>query len=130
MDEDKRRLDELNFEALGLTKAQISKQVSQKYTCSKRIVYNDLKTRSEWQPILCSTIKPEDVLLKVVNRNDFIYRQASLRLLSSTNPLVQLSALNLMLKVNCLIYESVVLPEILAKLKALEEKAKRGVFLP
>ena len=120
----------LRLEGLGLTEAEIVKQLSEKAACAPRTVYNDFETRATWQPILQSAVSPEDVLLKVVNRYEQIYRQASLRMLSSTNPIVQLGALNTMLKVNALMYESLVLPDIMWRVKELEKKASRGVFVP
>ena len=125
-----RRLELLKLEGLGLTQIEIVKQLSQKAACAQRTVYNDFETRASWQPILQSVIKPEDVLLKITNRYEQIYRQASLRVLSSTNPYVQLGALNVMAKVNSLMFETLVLPDLLSKLRVLEEKAKRGVFVP
>jgi len=41
----------------------------------------------------------------------------------------QLGALNIMLKANRLVFEIAVLPEILHRLKTLEEKARKGVFV-
>jgi hypothetical protein len=35
-----------------------------------------------------------------------------------------------MLKANTALFETAVLPEVLDRLKALEDKAKRGVFVP
>lgn len=124
------RLELLRLEGLGFTQAEIVKQLIEKCNCSERTVYNDFETRSIWQPILQSAIKSDDVLLKVVNRYEQIYRQASLRLLSSSNQYVQVGALHLMLRANSLLFETAVLPEMLGKLKALEEKAKKGVFVP
>lgn len=130
MDVISRRLELLRLEGLGFTQAEIVKQLVEKSGCSERTVYNDFETRSIWQPILQSVIKSDDVLLKVVNRYEQIYRQASLRLLSSSNQYVQIGALHLMLRANSLLFETAVLPEMLCKLKALEEKAKKGVFVP
>jgi hypothetical protein len=53
-----------------------------------------------------------------------------MRLLTSSNTLAQLGALNTMLKANSLMFETAVLPEVLGRLKDLEDKAKRGVFVP
>lgn len=125
-----RRLELLRLEGSGFTQAEIVKQLIEKCNCSERTLYNDFETRSIWQPILQSAIKSDDVLLKVVNRYEQIYRQASLRLLSSSNQYVQVGALHLMLRANSLLFETAVLPEMLGKLKALEEKAKKGVFVP
>jgi hypothetical protein len=75
-------------------------------------------------------VNPEGVLLKVVNRYEQIYRQASMRLLTASNELAQLGALNTMLKANSLLFETAVLPELMGRLKALEDKASKGVFVP
>jgi hypothetical protein len=125
-----RRLELLKLEGLGLTQIEIVKQISQKASCAERTVYNDFETRTSWQPILQSVTKPEEVLLKITNRYEQIYRQASLRVLSSSNPLAQLAALNTMTKVNSLMFETLVLPDLLGRLRVLEQKAARGVFVP
>jgi hypothetical protein len=130
MDVVSRRLELLKLEGLGLTQIEIVKQLSQKAGCAERTLYNDFETRTSWQPILQSIIKPEDVLLKITNRYEQIYRQASLRVLSSPNPLAQLAALNTMAKVNSLMFETLVLPDLLGRLRVLEQKAARGVFVP
>ena len=69
-------------------------------------------------------------MLKAINRYEQIYRQASVRLLTGAQEATQLGALNVMLKANGKILEVAVLPELLSRLKTLEEKAKRGVFVP
>jgi hypothetical protein len=125
-----RRLELLKLEGLGFSQAEIVKELSQKAACSKRTLYNDFEIRAIWQPVLQSVVKPEAVLLKVVNRYEQVYRQASMRLLTFENELAQLGALNIMLKANALLNETAVLPEVLGRLKDLEDKAKRGVFVP
>jgi AraC-like DNA-binding protein len=125
-----RRLELLKLEGLGFSQAEIVKELSQKLGCSERTVYYDFETRTNWQPIVQTVINPEAVLLKVVNRYEQIYRQASIRLLTASNELAQLGALNTMLKANGALFETAVLPEVLGRLKELEEKAKKGVFVP
>jgi hypothetical protein len=125
----KRRLELLKLEGLGLSQAEIVKQLSEKNGCAQRTLYNDFETRANWQPYLQSITKPDDVLFKITNRYEQIYRQASLRLLSSSNPIVQLGALNTMLKVNSMMYETLVLPDLVSRLRALEQKAAKGVFV-
>jgi hypothetical protein len=125
-----RRLELLKLEGLGFSQAEIVKELSQKCTCSRRTVYNDFETRESWQPIVQSVIDSRMVLLKVVNRYEQIYRQASIRLLTASNELAQLGALNTMLKANAALFETAVLPEVLGRLKELEDKAKKGVFVP
>ena len=130
MDAVARRLELLKLEGLGFSQAEIVNELSQKAACTKRAVYKDFETRESWQPILQSVVEPNAVLLKVINRYEQIYRQASMRLLTSSNELAQLGALNTMLKANSLLFETAVLPELLSRLKVLEDKAKRGVFVP
>ena len=125
-----RRLELLKLEGAGFSQAETVKQLCTKYGCAERTVYNDFETRASWQPILQSVIKPEDVLLKIINRYEQIYRQASMRMLSSPNPLVQLGALNLMVKVNSLMFDTAVLPSLMYRLKVLEQKVASGVFVP
>jgi hypothetical protein len=125
-----RRLELLKLEGLGFSQAEIVKELSQKATCSERTVYNDFECRATWQPILHGVVKPEGVLLKVLNRYEQIYRQASLRFLSSSNELARMAALNVMLKTNTALAETAVLPELMGRLKVLEDKASKGVFVP
>jgi hypothetical protein len=125
-----RRLELLKLEGLGFSQAEIVKELSQKLNCSERTVYYDFESRVDWQPVIQSAINSEAVLLKIVNRYEQIYRQASIRLLTASNELAQLGALNTMLKANAMLFETAVLPELLNRLKTLEEKAKRGVFVP
>ena len=125
-----RRLELLKLEGIGLTQSEIVKQLSQKMTCSERTVYNDFETRTSWQPLLQGINTPDDMLLKIINRYEEIYRQASRRMLTSQNALVQIAALNTMLKANSLMFDAAVLPQLMARLKNLEEKVKKGVFVP
>jgi len=115
-----RRLELLKLEGLGFSQSEIVKELSQKCDCSKRTVYSDFECRAGWQPVVQS----------VVNRYEQIYRQASVRLLTFQNELAQLGALNVMLKANAALFETAVLPEVLGRLKTLEDKASRGVFVP
>jgi len=124
-----RRLELLKLEGLGLSQAEIVRQLSEKAGCAQRTLYNDFETRASWQPILQCVMKPEDLVLKIMNRYDQIYRQAGTVLLSSSNPLAQLGALNIMLKVNSMLFESAVLPEMLGRLNDLEDRARKGVFV-
>ena len=126
MDAVSRRLELLKLEGLGFPQAEIVKELSQKCTCSRRTMYNDFETREEWQPIVQSVIDSRRVLFKVVNRYEQIYRQASVRLLTVTEEACQLGALNIMLKANAALFETAVLPEVLGRLKELEEKARKA----
>ena len=130
MDAVARRLELLKLEGLGFSQVEIVKELSHKCACSKRTVYNDFESRESWQPIVQSVVDARRVLLKVVNRYEQIYRQASVRLLTFTEEASQLGALNTMLKANAMLCETAVLPEFFSRLKALEDKAAKGVFVP
>ena len=119
-----RRLELLKLEGMGFNQVEIVKQLSQKHGCSDRTVYYDFENRANWQPTLQQLSDPEAILLKIVNRYEQIYRQASIRLLTGTQEATQLGALNIMLKANSKICETAVLPDILNRLNELEEKAK------
>jgi hypothetical protein len=126
----KRRLELLKLEGLGFSMPEIVTELSQKYECSGRTVYRDFESRGQWQPELLNIRNHSQILMRTVNRYEQIYREASVRLLIGTQELTQLGALNIMLKVNSKIYETAVLPDILSRLKELEEKARKGVFVP
>jgi len=130
MDTVSRRLELLKLEGMGFNQAEIVKQLSEKYQCSDRAVYYDFENREDWQTALQELGNNQIILLKVINRYEQIYRQASVRLLTGVQEATQLGALNVMMKANGKILEVAVLPELLFRLKTLEEKAKRGVFVP
>ena len=119
----------LKLEGLGFSQAEIVKELSQKAACSKRTVYLDFEDRATWQSTLQGVTNSEAVLLKVINRYEQIYRQASIRLLTVEQEASQLGALNIMLKANAMLFESAVLPEMLNRLKNLEDKQSKGVFI-
>jgi len=125
----KRRLELLKLEGLGFSMPEIVTELSQKHECSGRTVYRDFESRGQWQPELQNVKNHTQILMRTVNRYEQIYREASVRLLTGTQELTQLGALNIMLKVNSKIYEIAVLPDILNRLKELEEKAGKGVFV-
>jgi len=124
-----RRLELLKLEGMGFDQSEIVKELSEKFRCSERTVYYDFENRDEWQPALQQLGDHEVILLKIVNRYEQIYRQASVRLVTGSQEATQLGALNIMLKANGKVWETAVLPELLNRLKSLEEKAKRGVFV-
>jgi len=130
LDSVSRRLELLKLEGLGFSQAEIVKELSGKLGVSRRTVYSDFETRESWQPIVQSVTDARKLLFKVDNRYEQVYRQASVRLLTFTEETSQLGALNVMLKANCALFETAVLPEVLGRLKTLEDRAKRGVFVP
>jgi len=130
LDSVSRRLELLKLEGLGFSQAEIVKELSVKCACSRRTVYGDFETRESWQPVVQSVSDARKLLFKVVSRYEQIYRQASVRLLTFTEEAAQLGALNVMLKANSALFETAVLPEVLGRLKTLEDRAKRGVFVP
>lgn len=129
MDTVARRIELLKLEGMGFNQVEIVKELSEKHQCSERAVYYDFESREGWQPVLQQLGDSQAVLLKTVNRYEQIYRQASVRLLTGSQEATQLGALNVMLKANGKILEVAVLPELFNRLKCLEGKAKRGVFV-
>ena len=130
MDKVARRLELLKLEGMGFNRSEIVKELSEKHQCSERAIYYDFENREDWQPVLQQLDNNQSILLKAVNRYEQIYRQASVRLLTGSHEATQLGALNVMLKANGKLLEVAVLPELLNRLKTLEEKAKVGVFVP
>ena len=73
-----RRLDFLKLEAKGFSLCEIVKILSEKYLTSERNIYYDAETRDTWQPVLTQLFDLDKARLIVINRYDFLYRQASL----------------------------------------------------
>ncbi|MCW4002762.1 MAG: hypothetical protein NWE95_02485 [Candidatus Bathyarchaeota archaeon] len=74
----KRRLDFLKLEARGFSLCEIVKVLSEEYRTSERNIYYDAETRDTWQPVLTQLFDLDKARLMVINRYDFLYRQASL----------------------------------------------------
>jgi hypothetical protein len=73
-----RRLEFLKLEAKGFSLCEIVKLLSEKYQTSERNIYYDAETRNTWQPVLTQLFDLDKARLIVINRYDFLYRQASL----------------------------------------------------
>jgi len=73
-----RRLEFLKLEAKGFSLCEIVKLLSEKYLTSERNIYYDAETRNTWQPVLTQLFDLDKARLIVINRYDFLYRQASL----------------------------------------------------
>jgi hypothetical protein len=73
-----RRLEFLKLEAKGFSLYEIVKLLSEKYQTSERNLYYDAETRNTWQPVLTQLFDLDKARLIVINRYDFLYRQASL----------------------------------------------------
>ena len=52
--------------------------LSEKYQTSERNIYYDAETRDTWQPVLTQLFDLDKARLMVINRYDYLYRQASL----------------------------------------------------
>lgn len=122
MDYISRRLDLLKLEAIGLSKENIVDQLSQKYQCTPRTIYNDYETRPKWQPMLQGSQKAEDLLLKSLNRSEQIYAMASKIAISTEADYPKMAALRIMAETNSSSTEFVTIADILARLKVLEDK--------
>lgn len=94
-----RRLELLRMEGLGFSKPEVVKELTQKFQCSKQLVYYDYVTRAKWQPSL-QDLDAKNLMLKIYNRSEYIYRKASYMLLQSQNENAQIGALRCMLAAN------------------------------
>ncbi len=72
-----RRLDFLNKEAEGFSLCEIVKELSKKYQKTERTVYYDASTRETWQPLYTQLFELDKARLIVMNRYNYIYREAS-----------------------------------------------------
>ena len=72
-----RRLDFLNKEAEGFSLCEIVKELSKKYQKTERTVYYDASTRETWQPLYTQLFELDKARLIVMNRFNYIYREAS-----------------------------------------------------
>jgi hypothetical protein len=74
-----RRLEFLKLEAKGFSLCEIVKVLSEKYRTSERNIYYDAENRMTWQPVLTQLFDLDKARLIVMNRYEYLYRQASLR---------------------------------------------------
>jgi hypothetical protein len=79
-----RRLEFLKLEAKGFSLCETVKLLSEKYQTSERNIYYDAETRNTWQPVLTQLFDLDNARLVVMNRYDFLYRQASLHFQSAS----------------------------------------------
>ena len=82
-----RRLEFLKLEAKGFSLCEIVKLLSEKYQTSERNIYYDAETRNTWQPVLTQLFDLDKARLVVINRYDFLYRQASLHFQTASESL-------------------------------------------
>jgi len=91
-----RRLDFLKMEGMGFSLCEIVKELSVKYRKTERTLYYDAETRKTWQPLFMQLFDLDKARLIVVNRYEWIYREAAKELLLGKD---KMSALKVMLDV-------------------------------
>ena len=129
LDVAERRLELLKMEGNGFNQVEIVKHLSQKFQCCDRTVYRDFEKREEWQPFLQHLDGEGRLVMKILNRYEQVYRNAGFLLLQANHENAKLGALRIMLDANQQLCETAVMPGLLSRLKLLEEKARRGVFV-
>ena len=72
-----RRLEFLKKEAEGFSLCEIVKELSKKYQKTERPLYYDASTRETWQPLYTQLFELDKARLIVMNRYNYIYREAS-----------------------------------------------------
>jgi len=120
-----RRLELLKLEGRGFNQVEIVKELSDKFQCSERAVYFDFENRAQWQPKLMQLEGEGNLLMKIMNRNDQIYRMAAFKATVTENDSVYIGALGVMLRANERQAEVAIIPELINRLTTLEEQAKR-----
>ena len=121
---EERRLELLQLEGKGFSQPEIVKELSTKYQCSERSVYYDFETRIKWQKY-----HNKKLMLKVLNRFEYLYRTASFNLQHASHENIKVAWARIMLETNKQLAERFVIPDVLDRLKELEEKARKGVFV-
>ena len=123
MDVRTRRSELLKLEGMGFSRPEIVKELSSKYRCSERAVYYDFETRHRWQPY-----GGEEAVWTILNRFEYLYRTASLNMMSAAHGNIKVAWARIMLDVTKQVADKFVIPDLLYRVKDLEERAKRGVF--
>ena len=62
MDTESRRLELLKLEGLDFSQTEIVKELTVKYSCSRRTVYSDFENRESWQLSVQSVIAGANLL--------------------------------------------------------------------
>jgi len=84
------------MEGMGFSLCEIVKELSVKYRKTERTLYYDAETRKTWQPLFMQLFDLDKARLIVVNRYEWIYREAAKELLLGKD---KMSALKVMLDV-------------------------------
>jgi hypothetical protein len=92
-----RRLELLKLEGNGLLRPEIVQDLSEKFGCARGTIYNDFATKPHWQPLL---LEVKHALLTIVNRQEQLYRKASLAYRKAENNAQKIAAINLLEDIN------------------------------
>jgi hypothetical protein len=92
-----RRLELLKLEGNGLLRPEIVQDLSVKFGCVRGTIYNDFATKPHWQPLL---LEVKQALLTIVNRQEQLYRKASLAYRKAENNAQKITAINLLENIN------------------------------
>ena len=92
-----RRLELLKLEGNGLLRPEIVQDLSVKFGCVRGTIYNDFATKPHWQPFLMEIKKAQ---LTIINRNEQLFRKASLAYMKAENNAQKIAAINLMRIIN------------------------------
>jgi len=95
----------LRLEGKGFHRIEVVKELSTKFGVTEQTIYNDYASRQEWQPKL-SDLTDSNVLMKIANRYDQIYRDLSFKALETKNESVWLGCQNDKIKINQLMAET------------------------
>jgi len=124
-----RRLKLLAKEGEGLSPSEIVKELAVEFHCSDRTIYSDFQKRAEWQPTIQQLKNQKDVVLKVLNRYEQLYRLAHRKFISTANESCRVAYLRVMINLTAKIYETSVIPDMLHRLERIEDAARKSGLL-
>jgi len=99
-----RRLELLEMEGNGFSRPEVVKHLSVKYQCTPRTIQYDFAKKPQWQPTI-QQLSDDQVLMKVLNRYNAVYRKAAFSALQAHDWKEQHSALRIMNDANTKYYE-------------------------
>ena len=108
MDLLERRQKMVKRRAVGVSLAEVVKELALEYQVSHRALYHDWMIRKKWLKTLLEIGDPETFFLDLVSSHREIYRWASLEYLKGDNSNARIGALRLLRDLNKDFYEMIV----------------------
>lgn len=82
---------------MGFSKAETVKIISEKFGCSRQGIYYHFSNRDKWQSDFINYKDSKELFNLVINRLNYVYREASFNLLHADNSNAKAGCLRLMM---------------------------------